>query len=174
MPRNDQHLPDKKRPGLGELGFSGFIATGAWVGLSPVAPGTIGALWGLPLAWLISLIPYLAVQILVTVVLIAMGIPLCTAAAKRFARKDPGAIVWDEIASMPITFFLVPTERLLEPSVLLAGFLLHRFFDITKIPPARQLERWPEGLGIMADDCVAGAYSCALLHGLIWTRVLPL
>ena len=43
--------------------------------------------------------------------------------------------------------------------VALAGFLLHRLFDITKPPPARQLESLPTGLGIMADDWAAGIYA---------------
>jgi phosphatidylglycerophosphatase A len=40
--------------------------------------------------------------------------------------------------------------------------------DITKPPPARQLERLPEGLGVMADDWMAGAYACVLMTGLAW------
>ena len=47
----------------------------------------------------------------------------------------------------------------------LAGFLLHRLFDITKPPPARQLERLPDGLGVMADDVMASVYACLALAG---------
>ena len=91
------------------------------------------------------------------VALFVVGVPLCTAAVKRLGgKKDPGCIVFDEIASLPITFFLVPMT---EPLVVLAGFALHRLFDITKPPPARQLESLPDGLGIMADDVIAGIYS---------------
>lgn len=96
----------------------------------------------------------------------AIGVPICTAAARRLGgRKDPGAIVFDEIASMPITFFLIPLDR---PATVVAGFLLHRFFDILKPQPARSLERLPEGLGIMADDWIAGLYSNLALHLAIW------
>jgi phosphatidylglycerophosphatase A len=49
-----------------------------------------------------------------------------------------------------------------------AGFLLHRLFDITKPPPAAQLENLPEGLGVMADDLAAAIYACVVLYGIAW------
>jgi phosphatidylglycerophosphatase A len=49
----------------------------------------------------------------------------------------------------------------------LAGFMLHRLLDITKPPPARQLERLPQGLGIMADDFAAAVYANLALRILI-------
>ena len=123
-----------------------FLATGLWVGRIPWAPGTWGALLGLPLTWAIQFIPQPELQV---AAICLAGIPLCTAAVRRFGGpKDPGAIVFDEIASMPIVFFFVPHAAVLQPAVLAAGFVLHRIFDISKPPPARQLERLPEGLGI--------------------------
>src|SRR5262245_41990218 len=118
-----------------------FLATGFWAGRMPVAPGTFGALLGLPLAWGISFISSQWIGALVIIAICALGVPICTSAAHRLGGKDPGAIVLDEIASMPITFFLVPHEAWRQPLVVLTGFALHRLFDITKIPPARQLER---------------------------------
>ncbi len=53
--------------------------------------------------------------------------------------------------------------------MLIVGFALHRLFDISKVPPARQLEQLPEGLGIMADDWAAGVYSCLALHAILLT-----
>jgi len=50
---------------------------------------------------------------------------------------------------------------------LVAGFILHRVFDISKVPPARQIEKLPDGTGIMLDDVVAGVYSCLALHLLL-------
>ncbi len=40
----------------------------------------------------------------------------------------------------------------------LAAFALFRIFDIWKPPPARQLEALPGGIGIVADDLMAGLY----------------
>lgn len=147
-----------------------WAATGLGFGLSPVAPGTVGALWGLPLAWGLGQTP-LWVQLAVIVVICLLGIPLCTRAARDLGgKKDPGAIVWDEIVSMPITFLLVPMTS---PAVVIVGFLLNRVFDISKPPPARQLERLPDGLGIMADDLAAGVYSCGVLHLLLALGWIP-
>ena len=158
-----------------------WVATGAGVGLVPLAPGTLGALWGLPLAWAIHRIPAvgsvppLAAQSLTILVACGVGVPLCTVAARQLGHKDPGAVVWDEIASMPITFFLVPPEAMCLPAVLVVGFALHRLFDITKPPPSRQLERLPRGWGVMADDWAAGVYACAALHLclVIWHWISP-
>ncbi len=132
-------------------------------------PGTVGALWGLPLAWGIQHVPGWGWQAAVIAALLALGIPLCTAAARRLGGKDPSAVVWDEISTMPIVFFLVPLDfSQVGWITLVAGFALHRLFDITKVPPARQLERLPEGLGIMADDVAAAIYARIALQGVIW------
>ena len=148
-----------------------FLATGLWLGRSPIAPGTVGAVWGLPLAWCIAQAPGGAwAQAAIIALICAAGVPLCTRAAKKLGgAKDPGCIVFDEIASLPITFFLLPVDR---PAVLAAGFVLHRIFDIAKPPPTRRLEKLPQGLGIMADDWMAGVYShLALLALLEWTSL---
>lgn len=150
---------------LWRLGPAVFFATGFWVGFCPIAPGTVGSLWGLLLAWGLCSRAWW-VQLGVVLLLFAVGIPLCTAAAARLGKgKDPGSIVWDEMVTLPLTFFLVPMTSLW---IVIAGFALHRLFDITKPPPARQLERLPKGLGIMADDVAAGIYSNLVLHGLLW------
>jgi len=152
--------------------MSVFLATGMWFGLVPFAPGTVGALWGLPLAWAISKLPELWQQIAIIVVIAAVGIPLCTNAAQRMGGlKDPGSIVFDEIASLPMTFFMIPMDH---SSVVLAGFVLHRLFDISKPPPARAFERFPAGLGIMADDWIAGLYSNLALQLLLRAGALGL
>jgi phosphatidylglycerophosphatase A len=146
-----------------------FIATGFWAGRIPWAPGTWGALWGLPLSFAISMLPQIGWQLAAIAAINLIGIPLCTTAARKFGgKKDPGAIVFDEIASMPIVFLFVPHAQVAKPIILAVGFALHRLFDITKPPPARQLEALPEGLGIMADDWAAAAYACLALHLLHW------
>jgi len=145
------------------------LATGLGVGRVRWASGTVGgALWGLPLAYLLGQVR-LPIRVVVIVAICAAGIPICTAACRRLGgAKDPGSIVLDEIASMPMTFFLIPMTGL---QVVFAGFLLNRAFDIAKPAPARQLEHLPEGLGVMADDWAAGIYSCLVLHLLVWLDV---
>jgi phosphatidylglycerophosphatase A len=152
----------------GRTSASVWLASGLGFGFSPVASGTVGALWGLPLSWGLDQIESVWLRIGVWAVLCVIGIPLCTRAARQLGgRKDPGTIVYDEIVSLPMTYFALPFT----PGVLVVGFLLNRVFDILKPPPARQLEALPEGLGIMADDLMAGVYSHLVLRvvvGLGW------
>jgi phosphatidylglycerophosphatase A len=142
------------------------------VGLIRPAPGTVGsAVWGLPLAWAIGLLPETWLQFGVILILTIVGIPLATAAGRALGgKKDNQSIVWDEIVTVPVVFLLVPLTNW---RVALAGYALHRLLDITKPPPAVQLERLPEGLGVMADDWMASVYACGLMAGLAWLdRVL--
>ena len=148
-----------------------WLATGLGVGLWAPAPGTAGAALGSLLAWGISYLPGQAWQIVAIVALNLAGIPLATAAGRALGgKKDNQAIILDEITSMPIVFLLTPLTGWANGgwAIGLAGFCLHRLFDITKPPPARQLERLSEGLGVMADDWAAAAYACVTLYGLVW------
>jgi len=143
------------------------LATGLGIGLLAPAPGTVGtALWGLPYAWAIGQLPGLNWQILAIGIGVAIGIPLTTAANRALGvEKDHQSIVWDEIASMPIVFLLVPMSNW---RIAAAGFVLHRVFDISKPPPARQLESLSEGWGVMADDLMAAVYAGIVLAALAW------
>lgn len=143
-----------------------WIATGLGTGLSPVAPGTVGSILGLPLAWGLAQVPSTAFVVLAIVALCAVGVPIVNAALPRLGNvKDPGCVVYDEIVSLPITFFLVPLANW---KIVALGFVLNRLFDITKPPPARQMEHWPGGLGVMADDWMAGVYSNLALRAVLW------
>jgi len=144
-----------------------WLATGLGLGRLTPAPGTVGtALLGLPLAWAIAQLPNIGWQIPVILALIAIGVPLTTAAGRALGgHKDNQTIIWDEIVTLPIVFLAVPLTNW---KIALAGFLLHRLFDIIKPPPAAQLEHLPDGLGVMADDCMAAIYACAALAGLAW------
>ena len=146
--------------------FALWIATGLGVGLVSPAPGTIGGLWGLPLAWAVGLLPGENAQLLAIVLLGLASVAICSAAARALGgSKDPQSIVLDEIAALPIVFLGVEPAG---PAVWLAGWLLFRLFDITKPMPICLFERLPGGWGIMADDWAAAAVACAALHGLLW------
>jgi phosphatidylglycerophosphatase A len=159
-----QNFP-RTAPGLQK--FAVALATGLGLGLLTPAPGTVGSLiWGMPLAWAIGQIPGLTGQILAIVLINLVGIPVTTIAGRALGgEKDNQSIVWDEIATVPLVFLFVPLTNW---RVAIVGYALHRLLDITKPPPARQLERLPEGLGVMADDWMAGAYACVLMTGLAW------
>jgi phosphatidylglycerophosphatase A len=120
----------------------------------------------MPLAWGLSWVSGVGWQILVLAVMFVIGVPVATAAGRALGgSKDNQAIIWDEIVTVPVVFLLVPLSNW---RVGVAGFLLHRLFDITKPPPAAQLESLPEGLGVMADDLAAAIYACVVLFGIAW------
>ena len=52
---------------------------------------------------------------------------------------------------------------------MLVAFLFFRAFDITKPFPVRSFERLPGGIGIMADDLMAGIYANLALRLSIWS-----
>ena len=84
-----------------------------------------------------------------------------TRTEKLLARKDPGAVVVDEVAGQLITFLFVPWSA--SGWTLFAGFVAFRLFDIWKPYPIRRLEGLASGLGVMADDILAGAYAATLM-----------
>ena len=146
--------------------FSLWLATGLGIGLVSPAPGTVGGLWGLPLAWALALLPTVNAQVLTILLLGLACVAVCGTAARVLGEtKDPQAIVLDEIVALPIVFLGVdPTGAV----VWFAGWLLFRLFDISKPPPIRRLERLPDGWGIVADDFAAAAEACVALHCLLW------
>jgi phosphatidylglycerophosphatase A len=80
-------------------------------------------------------------------------------AVRALGRKDPGAIVIDEVAGMALSVLLLPRTA----GVLLAAFVLFRVFDVVKPYPANALQRLRGGAGVMLDDLVAGVYALVAL-----------
>jgi phosphatidylglycerophosphatase A len=94
---------------------------------------------------------------------IAIGIPAASRVARAARTEDPQFVVIDEVAGQWITFLFAPVTW----KTLVIGFILFRGFDIVKPPPVRQLERLPEGTGIVADDVAAGVLSLAVMQLLL-------
>ena len=140
------------------------FATGLGFGYSPWAPGTVGSLWGLVLVWGMQRSELNGIGWgIVTALFALVGVPLCAKAADLMGRKDPGCVVWDEIAAFPVVFAMTTVTW----TNAVVGFLLFRLFDITKPWPIRRCERLPGGWGIMADDLIAGLYAGACLWLLV-------
>ncbi len=143
-----------------------WIATVAGAGYFPVAPGTVGS--AVAVAWwprldAIPLAPRRGVCLLALLVapyFFLRSVGGRGEAKKFFGRTDPGHVVIDEVAGQMVAFLLVPHASW---KLLLAGFALFRFFDVTKPFPAGRAERLPGGWGIMVDDVVAGAYALGAL-----------
>jgi len=157
-----------------------FLATCGGIGRVGFAPGTCGSLVGIPLSlatgWLATVGSArfgsgwltIAVEAALVAAICLVAVPICTRAAHRLGRgEDPGAIVIDEAAALPLALLAVPFAGRSWP-VLVAGFLLFRLFDISKPFPCRRLEELPAGLGIMADDWGAAAWAAAGLAIARW------
>jgi phosphatidylglycerophosphatase A len=130
-----------------------FLATAGGAGYAPVAPGTAGSAVGVLLYFLTwRWTP--AAQVGLLLALSVVGVWASTLAARHFGRDDPSAVVIDEVAGQLLTLILAGGSGL----VLLSGFLLFRLLDIVKPWPAGRFEDLPGGLGIMADDLMAGLY----------------
>lgn len=143
-----------------------FLATGFYSGRSRVAPGTAGTAAAFVIALLLSPIitSNCCAKIIVAIIISGLGMFVCFEVdrTKLYGdNKDPQQIVIDEFAGFFIAISFFPWTL----SHLLIGFLLFRFFDITKFPPIRRLETVPYGFGIMLDDMLAGVYAlcCGLL-----------
>lgn len=137
-------------------------ATGLGLGYSPFAPGTVGSIPGFAFVFSMTAVSWYW-QIAIITLLFFLGVHISNLALPYFQTKDPGSITIDEIVSLPITFFLIP----LTPVTLIIGFILNRILDITKPPPAYQLQNLPKGWGIMVDDIISAIYSNILMHILI-------
>jgi phosphatidylglycerophosphatase A len=89
-----------------------------------------------------------------------LNIGMAPWAIKEFGDKDPGKFVLDEAAGICLSVLFLPPRMGWATGVnLAAAFIAFRIFDITKPPPARQLESLPEGWGILLDDLAAGVYA---------------
>lgn len=143
-----------------------FVATGAFLGYAPFAPGTVGALGCAVLLWYLlpEILPgasfaSIALLTLSTLAFVALAIWASDRAERRFG-KDASRIVIDEYAGMLIAVLLLPKTL----TVYAVAFVLFRIFDILKPFPAGRAESLPGGTGIVMDDVVAGIYANALVR----------
>ena len=145
-------------------GLSIFLASFGYVGYFPIAPGTAGSAAALVLFALIRSINLPAVELGAIVAVFAIGVWAAHGTEIALGRKDPGIVVIDEVLGMLVTLAVLPVSIW---GVVL-GFLLFRALDVVKPFPAAQLEHIHGGMGIMADDAVAGIYAHLLLRGCMW------
>jgi phosphatidylglycerophosphatase A len=153
-------------------GLATQFATVFGIGWFPLASGTLASAIAVPfgagLAWF-GWQALLGASALVT----ALGIWACGAHAKRTGGHDPSECVIDEVAGQWLA--LLPgalTLRAFDWRVLLMGFILFRLLDISKLWPISAAEKLPGGLGVMADDVLAGVVAAVLLYGMLYIRLV--
>jgi phosphatidylglycerophosphatase A len=140
------------------------IATLGPIGYIPFGPGTFGSLAGLICLWFFPL--SLQGHFLLIILGSIIGAIAATAAEKQFGQKDSGKIIIDEFIGFYVAAFFIPHT----PALLIAAFLLFRFFDIFKPLMIRRVEKaLKNGKGVMADDLLAGIYANAILQ--VWVML---
>ncbi|HLJ23562.1 MAG TPA: phosphatidylglycerophosphatase A [Candidatus Acidoferrales bacterium] len=161
------------------------MATAFGLGYLPKAPGTWGSLAGVVLGWAalaitpLQLAPRIGAtgelsnppaswwlqfawnEVELIFIISVIGVWAAGRTARYLQNHDPQIVVIDEVAGQLISYLGLATPKTfaLNWKYLLLGFILFRVFDIWKPFPARQAESLPGGLGIMADDWIAGIYA---------------
>lgn len=139
-----------------------FLATCGYVGFVPIAPGTFGSAAGLVVFWAMRLAGSEGIEAGLIAAVFLVGVWSATV-AEHVLGVDPGPVVLDEVLGMLVTLAFL--------KVTLAGaivaFLVFRVLDVVKPWPSAQFERLPGGLGVMADDAMAGVYGNVMMRGLI-------
>lgn len=146
------------------------LATGGYAGFFPIASGTVGAALGIVLDRGLRAVGSDLLYGAVILAICVAGAMASEVAERHFARKDPSYVIVDEVAGMLVSLYLLPVSWI----GLLVGFLLFRVLDIVKPFPCRHAESLRGGLGIMADDVIAGLYVNLLLRlaSLAWPALL--
>ena len=138
----------------------GLVSCG-YLGCSPFAPGTVGTLGGVAIAWaLAGQEHYLVLSLGVAALLYLVGRSLGDWAESYAGEKDPGIFVLDEVIGYLITIAWTGGPSYLSLAV---AFFVFRFFDIFKPKLARRMEKLGGGDGILLDDVVAGVYGLVLV-----------
>jgi len=162
----------EKRKASGIVDYIALALTTFGVGYLPGPTGTYGSAVAIPIYIAIGTLElhcasnnavgkqaafHFALNAILLTAFCLVGIWAAGRTAAIFGRKDPSQAVVDEVMGQFVVFCFIPFG--LPWPFILAGFLLFRLFDIIKPFPARTLESLPGGLGICADDIVAGVYA---------------
>ena len=155
-----------------------WIAQGLGIGRIPLAPGTFGSVAGVLWFALLLLTGKLWLFTVGMIAAIALSVWLCGVAEKVLGQKDPGSVVLDEIAALPVCFFgWVAVQSWKTGAVpglasffstdtwpLTVGvFVAFRLFDVAKPWPVHQSQSLPGGWGVTIDDVLAAVYVNAVV-----------
>lgn len=149
--------------------FAHFLATYFGLGLSPKAPGTVGSLGTLPLAFAVAYFWGTAGILAAAILSFFIGVWATHEVISKQEEKDPSSVVIDEVAGQLLAFTFVGDLLYHNTNawlVYLAGFVLFRFFDIVKLGPVKWADtKLKNAWGVMLDDVFAGIIAGAFLVG---------
>ena len=150
--------------------LANIFATYFGLGLSKFAPGTMGSLGTLPLAYALIYYGGFNLLIIAAVVIFCLGIPATAVVIKQTGVTDPSKVVIDETVGQLLSFsfvaYLAPEHLLGYNSMwyYLASFALFRFFDIKKMGPVKYFDsKVLNAYGVMLDDVCAGLFAAVCL-----------
>lgn len=138
------------------------LATLGPVGSAPIAPATAGSAVVVAIGWFIPP-PGLPVALGLLAAGTLLAVWVCGEAEKSLGH-DAGPIVADEVIGQSLALLLVPHTWW----AFAAAFFLFRLFDIWKPLGAQQAQNLPGGLGVVADDVIAGLTACGVFHLAWW------
>ena len=154
-----------------------FLASGFFMGLAPIVPGSFGALPGLAWILLATCLGWgdIATRIWCLAGAIAFSVIhywLTSWAQKRWNDPDPKHFVLDEVVGalcVPVFWYLPPNPPIPVWQLAVAGFLLFRILDAIKLPGARYIDRnIHTASGVLFDDVVSAAYTAAIISLCAW------
>ena len=140
-----------------------ILASGFYIGFLPGAPGTYASLATTLAFFSICRVAYRidpALHLSSVCLISLIGVLVSAETSRQKGLEDPSCIVIDEVAGQLLTFLFLPVNV----GNLLLGFVAFRTFDILKPFPIRKLEPLGNGVGIMADDLLAGVYANLVLQ----------
>lgn len=158
--------------------FANIFATYFGLGLSKYAPGTMGSLGTLPLAYALIYYGGFTALMVAAIIIFVFGVMATDVVIKETKITDPSKVVIDETAGQLISFtlvaymapeYLIGAESL---SYYIAGFALFRFFDIIKMGPVKYFDsKVLNAYGVMLDDVFAGIFAAVFLLGFFLFRI---
>lgn len=154
--------------------LANIFATYFGLGLSPKAPGTMGSLGTLPLAYALIYYGGFRALIIAAVIIFILGVMATDVVIKETKITDPSKVVIDETVGQLLSFAVVAyidVEALIGWQSMffyLIGFVLFRFFDILKMGPVKYFDsKVLNAYGVMLDDVCAGIFAAIVLWG-VW------
>ena len=150
---------------------STIIASVLGIGYFPAASGTVMSIVAVPLAILIARQGGGAAVIVAALLAFVIGVWACGDHVRATGREDPSECVIDELAGQWLAcagLCFAPASA----AEFALAFLAFRLFDILKPWPISAAEKLPGGMGVMADDMLAGLAAAVIAAAVQYTRVI--
>ena len=138
------------------------IITFFFIGYIKFAPGTVASIFTMLLWFFIP--SNLFVQLSIILILLFLSLYLCYIHSIQSDIEDPSYIVIDEVIGMSISLFMLPKQL----SVYLLAFIIFRVFDILKPSIIYNVQNLKYGIGILADDILAGLFTAIILNSILF------